>query len=192
MRKPLNIGFVVFEGLEELDLVGPYEVFSYVSKLIEGAVNTFTVARHAQPIRCFNGLKIVPDYTFEDCPPINVIVIPGGRGRLEAMNDVELLSFVKETARKADYTTSVCTGAFILAKAGLLRGKKATTWHGSLEELRRFGDIEVREERVVHEGRIVTAAGVSSGIDMAFYVVGLIFGRGVADEVAERIEYRRP
>ena len=191
LRYPLNVGFIVFENLEELDLVGPYEVLSCVNEFRKNAVNVFTVAHCSEPVRCANGLRIIPDYTFETCPPIDIMVIPGGEGRRKAMHDEELLDFVRTRSREAKLVTSVCTGSFILAKAGLLDGKRATTWHGAVEELKRFEDILVCIERVIHDGNIVTAAGVSSGIDMSLYLVNLIFGKDIADKVAEYIEYRR-
>jgi len=191
LRFPLNVGFIVFESLEELDLVGPYEVLSCVNEFRKNAVNAFTVAHFSEPVRCANGLRILPDYTFETCPPIDIMVIPGGNGRRKAMHDEELLDFVRTRSREAKFVTSVCTGSFILAKAGLLDGKRATTWHGALKELKRFEKILVCKERVIHDGNIVTAAGVSSGIDMALYLVNLIFGKDIADKVAEYIEYKR-
>jgi len=191
LRYPLNVGFIVFESLEELDLVGPYEVLSCVNEFRKNAVNAFTVAHGSEPVRCAKGLRIIPDYTFETCPPIDTMVIPGGKGRRKAMHDEELLDFVRTRSREAKFVTSVCTGSFILAKAGLLDGKRATTWHGAVEELKRFEKILVCKERVIHDGNIVTAAGVTSGIDMALYLVNLIFGKDIAHKVAEYIEYRK-
>ncbi len=188
----LKVGIVLFEGFEELDVVGPFETLTKVNWVKEGAVEVFTVAEKAGIIKAYNGLKVVADHDFESCPPLDIMVVPGGRGRLKEMHNPRLLDFLREKATGCQWVTSVCTGAFILAEAGILKGKMATTHWYSMDELRGRGDVIVREERVVRDGKVITSAGVSAGIDMALDLAETIFGNGGGDfarEVAKLMEY---
>lgn len=188
----LRVGIVLFEGFEELDVVGPFETLTKVNWVKEGALEVFTVAERAGIIKAYNGLKVVADYDFEGCPPLDIMVVPGGRGRLKEMHNQRLLDFLREKAEGCQWITSVCTGAFILAEAGILKGKMGTTHWYSMDELRGRGDVIVRDERVVRDGNVITSAGVSAGIDMALDLAETIFGDGsgnFAQEVARLMEY---
>jgi len=187
----INIGIIIFDGAEELDFVGPYEVFSIMNTLDdEKRVNVFTVAEKKELVRCANNLKVLPDFSFEDAPTIDVLLIPGGDGRRKEMHNENLRDFILRTAETAKYTTSVCTGAFILAEAGLLEGKKATTWKGALNQLDNYDNIEMVNQRFVVEGNIITSAGVTAGMDMSLYLVEALFGSDARRFVAEEIEYK--
>ncbi len=140
-------------------------------------------------MRAFNGLRVLPDTTFRDCPPLDVIIAPGGKGRLAAMKDPVILDFIRKRQESARYIASVCTGAFLLAAAGLLDGKKATTYHTALNELAGYSVEVVKGRKVVKDGAVITAAGVSSGIELGLCLVRLLFGPDMSWEVAERIEY---
>jgi transcriptional regulator GlxA family with amidase domain len=144
-----------------------------------------------EPITCNNPLTVLPKYTLTDAPPIDILVVPGGRGTRTAVDRPALVAWIAARAAASMLTTSVCTGSFLLAKAGLLDGKAATTHWGSVERMRRdFPTVDVREEiRWVDAGRIVSSAGVSAGIDMALYVLARLFDRAVADATARGIEY---
>jgi transcriptional regulator GlxA family with amidase domain len=191
MSTSLNIGIVIFNGAEELDFVGPYEVFSILNTLDnKKRVNVFTIAEEKTLVHCANNLKVMPDFSFKDAPKIDVLLIPGGDGRRKEMHNERLRDFVLKTAEKAKYITSVCTGAFILAEAGLLDGRKATTWKGALHELDEYEKIEVIKERFVDEGTVITSAGVTAAIDMALYIVELLFGIDARKFVAAEIEYK--
>jgi transcriptional regulator GlxA family with amidase domain len=196
-----NVGILIFEAVEVLDFAGPFEVFSRTRlspgpearRSEEGApFEVFTVARSRDPILTTGGLAVVPKYAFADTPRIDLLVVPGGFGTRALLDDAQVLDFIRATATRARRVTSVCTGSLLLAKAGLLEGKRATTHWGALDLLASLGTgIAVdREERVVDDG-IITSAGVASGIDMAFYVVEQLVGKAVADETAHYIEYRR-
>jgi transcriptional regulator GlxA family with amidase domain len=199
--KKINAGILIFDGVEVLDFAGPFEVLSRTRltpgvesrRSEEGApFRVFTVARTREPITATGGLVVVPAHGFADAPRIDLLVVPGGFGTRPLLQDEETLDWIRQTAAGARQVTSVCTGALLLAKAGLLEGRRATTHWASLDLLESLGagvTVE-RSSRVVDDG-VITSGGVASGIDMAFYVVETLFGHGVADETAAYIEYRR-
>jgi transcriptional regulator GlxA family with amidase domain len=197
----INVGILLFDNVEVLDFAGPFEVFSRTRlqpgvearRSEEGApFQVFTVARTRDPVTATGGLTVVPRHGFADAPRIDLLVVPGGFGTRRLLNDEETLGWIRRTAAAARQVTSVCTGALLLAKAGLLQGRRATTHWASLDLLDSLGagvTVE-RASRVVDDG-VITSAGVASGMDMAFYIVETLFGREVADETARYIEYRR-
>ena len=196
-----NAGILIFDDVEILDFTGPFEVFSR-TRLVPGPesrrsddsapFHVFTVAKTAAPIRTTGGLRVIPHYGFADAPQTDLVVVPGGWGTRGLLHDAETLDWIRRTAARARQVTSVCTGSLLLAKAGLLQGRHATTHWGALGTLDALdaGVTVEREHRVVDDG-VISSAGVASGIDMAFYVVESLFGREVADETAHYIEYRR-
>jgi transcriptional regulator GlxA family with amidase domain len=194
-----NVGILAFDDVEVLDLAGPFEVFSR-TRLVPGVesrrgdesapFHVFTVARTREPVRAVGGLTIVPAHSFADAPRIDLLVVPGGFGTRALLHDEETLDWLRRTAAGARLVTSVCTGALVLATAGLLEGRRATTHWGALDLLASMGVRVDREARVVEDG-VFTSAGVAAGMDMAFAVVERRFGREVADETARYIEYRR-
>ena len=184
----ITAGILIFPHVEELDFIGPFEVLNYVNKISPDSIKVLLAADSLEPIRAFNGLRVLPDTVFSDCPPLDVLVIPGGKGRLTAMKDPVIREFILTQARTARYVTSVCTGAFLLAAAGLLKDKKATTYHTAFDELSSFG-VTVTPAKVVRDGAIITAGGVSSGLELGFYLLRELFGAATAQEVAEKIEY---
>ena len=184
----IKIGILLFPQVEELDFVAPFEVLNYINKLKPGSTHVMLVAETTEPVTAFNGLKVIPDITFTQAPQFDIIVIPGGKGRIAAMKDPVIRQFVLTQSAQTIYTTSVCTGAFILAEAGLLTNKKATTYHTALNELAAYS-VDVQQQKVVHDGKIITAAGVSSGLELGLYVLKLLFGTELAQEVADKIEY---
>ncbi len=183
-----TVGILIFPEAEEMDFVAPFEVLSYVNKLQPGSTMVLFVAQSADPVTAFNGLTVVPHATLQDCPPLDILVAPGGKGRLTAMKNPAILEFIRRQAATAEYVTSVCTGAFLLAEAGLLKGKNATTYHTAFAELEAYG-VNVLKKKVVHDGQIVTAAGVTSGLEHGFYLLKLLFSAALAQEVADKIEY---
>ena len=197
----LNVGILLFDNVEVLDFAGPFEVFSRTRlqpgvearRSEEGApFQVFTVARTRDPITATGGLTVVPRHGFADAPRIDLLVVPGGFGTRRLLNDEETLGWIRRTAAAARQVTSVCTGSLLLAKAGLLQGRRATTHWASLDLLGSLdaGVTVERTSRVVDDG-VITSAGVASGMDMAFYIVETLCGRAVADETARYIEYRR-
>lgn len=184
----VTVGILLFPQVEELDFVGPFEVLSYCNKIKPGSIKVMLVAETAEPIEAFNGLKVFPHITLSNCPQLDIIVVPGGKGRLDAMKNSALIEFITNQSQSAKFTTSVCTGAFLLAEAGLLTGKQATTYHTALTELAAYS-VNVLNRKVVHDGRIISSAGVSSGIELGLYVLKLLFGAALSQEVADKIEY---
>ena len=177
------IGFVVFPNLTQLDFTGPLQVLHR----LPGAT-THIVARTRDPVPSDGPLTIQPTVTFAECPPLDLICVPGGFGVDQAMENEETIAFVRREGARARYVTSVCTGAFILGAAGLLRGKRATTHWAFHHLLPRVGAIPV-QERVVRDGNTFTGGGVTAGLDFAFTVMQEIAGPGVAQAVQLGIEY---
>jgi len=186
----VRVGVLVFAGVEELDFVGPWEVLSYANKLQPGALEMILVGTETS-VTAYNRLRVIPDLTLEQCPQLDILVVPGGKGRLQAMHDQRILQFIRQQAPGLRYLTSVCTGAFLLAEAGLLQGRQATTHFSAIAELQAYPGIEVVPERVVQTGNVICAAGVSSGIDMSLYLLTQLFGEQTAQAVAKNIEYRQ-
>ncbi len=197
----LNVGILIFDGVEVLDFAGPFEVFSR-TRLVPGVesrrsdesalFNVFSVAKTDALVSTTGDLQVLPAYSFAVAPRIDILVVPGGFGTRALLSDEETLGWIRSVAASAKQTTSVCTGALLLAKAGLLEGRRATTHWAALDLLESLGaGVKVdRHARVVHDG-VITSAGVAAGIDMAFDLVELVFGREVADETARYIEFRR-
>jgi len=189
---PLRFGIALFEGVEELDWIGPWEVLSAWAHSYPGdGVEVFTAARTEGTITCAKGARVLADHTWEEHPPIDVLVYPGGRGTRPQLGDRSVQSWVRHVADHAQVVTSVCTGALVLADAGLLDHRPATTHWASLAELAALGSgIDVRaDERYVDDGNIITAAGVSAGIDMALHLVGRFQSAERARQVQKVIEY---
>jgi transcriptional regulator GlxA family with amidase domain len=196
-----SIGILLFDQVELLDFAGPFEVFSRTRlepglasrRNDDGAPFTvFTVAEHAQPIVVTGGLRVIPQYDFASAPPIDLLVVPGGWGTRPLLEHTPTLEWIRTTAAGATLVTSVCSGALLLARTGLLAHQRATTHWGALDQLAALDDtIRVqRDARVVHD-RIITSAGISAGIDMALDVVERLHGKAVADDTAHYMEYRR-
>jgi transcriptional regulator GlxA family with amidase domain len=186
-----NVGILIFDEVEVLDFCGPFEVFSVAAKVAAGAFNVFTLAEKAGGISARNGLNVNPKYTFGDVPAIDVLLIPGGQGTRPLMHKPQVIEWIRQRAAAAELVLSVCTGALLLAKAGLLDGLSATTHHAALDLLRSVApSTTVRDDvRYVDNGRVITSAGVAAGIDMSFYVVAKLLGRETAETTARYIEY---
>jgi transcriptional regulator GlxA family with amidase domain len=186
------IGIALFDGAEELDWAGPWEVLAaWAQQFPDDGVRVFTLARSEGPVTCAKGLRVLPDETWETAPALDVLVYPGGRGTRRELGDEAVLNWIRGAAEGGTVVASVCTGSLVLAAAGLLDGKPATTHWGSLELLPTLGrDIEVRpDDRFVDNGNVITAAGVSAGIDMALHLVARLHSPERAREVRRYIQY---
>jgi transcriptional regulator GlxA family with amidase domain len=186
------IGVALFDGAEELDWAGPWEVLAaWAQQWPDDGVRVFTLARSDGLVTCAKGLRLIPDETWETAPPLDVLVYPGGRGTRAELLDEAVLDWVRGISRSGAVVASVCTGSLVLASAGLLDGKPATTHWQSLELLPTLGtDIEVRpDDRFVDNGNVITAAGVSAGIDMALHLVARLHSPERAREVRRYIQY---
>ena len=194
---PRTVGILIFPDVEVLDFCGPFEVFAITRSgdSLDDAERLFdvvTIAEEQQTVRCRGGLLVEPHYPIANHPPLDILVVPGGAGAevIYAGND-RVLDWIAAQAAQIELTTSVCTGAKLLAKRGLLDGKRATTHWGSVESLqRRHPEVDVvADARFVDAGPIVTSAGVSAGIDMSLHVVGRLYGEKIAARTARIMEY---
>ncbi|MEM7225222.1 MAG: DJ-1/PfpI family protein [Pseudomonadota bacterium] len=186
-----TIGIVLFHGVEELDAIGPWEALRYAQLELADDLEVFTVAASGQPITCNKGLKLTPDRTFAETQALDVLLVPGGNGSRAVAQDEASLAWIRQVAEGARWVTSVCTGSRVLLAAGPARGKRITTYHASIEELRQSGLAgEVLDGvRYVRDGNLVTSAGVSAGIDMALWLLGQLYTPAFAREVQQGIEY---
>ena len=184
----IPVAFVISDGAVVIDFCGPWEVFQDASPMDgKGGFNLYTVAEKQAPVETSGGMKILPNYTFENAPQPKIIVIPAQNGDNEAM-----YRWIRESSKATDVTMSVCTGAFVLAKTGLLSGKSATTHHYAYTDLAmQYPDIQVKRGfRFVEEGKIATAGGLTSGMDLALRVVERYYGRDQAMRTALNMEYQ--
>jgi transcriptional regulator GlxA family with amidase domain len=194
------VGIVLFEDIGVLDFCGPFEVFSAV-RLNEdkrreepSPFEAWLVAEHPEPVISAGNMKVIPHYTFENCPPLDILVVPGGWGTRKELNNPAMLDWLRARAAEVETLTSVCTGSMLLGFAGLLNGRHATTHWRSLNWMRdAFPEVTVEfQEHVVEDGPVLTSAGISAGIDMALKVVARYFGENIARATARHMEYPFP
>lgn len=186
---PITYGILMFDDFEELDALGPWEVFGMA---IEGKPSDrlVSVSRDGGTIRARKGLRVMTDHSLADCPPLDVLLVPGGNGTKPLVDDREVLEWIAERGATATWATSVCTGARLMIKSGLAKGKRVTTHWSAIDELVAEGEAEILSgPRYVRDGAVVTAAGVSAGIDMALWIVGQLYGADYARQVQHEMEY---
>lgn len=185
----LTIGIVLYPDAEELDWAGPYEVFTMAA--IEQDLKVVTIAQEAGPVRCAKGLRVLADHTFEDAPVLDVVLLPGGQGSRVEMDNPVMLDWLAKAAEPCRFVTSVCTGSILLCRAGLADGCEVTTHWGYISTLRELApNVTVRENvRYIQDGRIVTSAGVSAGIDMSLWLVGELFSPAHSQRTRHLMEY---
>ncbi len=189
MTTTMTIGVLLFDGAEELDFVGPWEVFTMAAQIDDG-FRVVTIAERAEPVTAAKGMRILPDHGFADAPALDLVLVPGGRGTRVEVNNQTLLDWIATVSSNCQWVTSVCTGSLLLTAAGPAKGKRVTTHWGFIETLRARGEAEVVENiRYVRDGNVVTAAGVSAGIDMALWLVGQIREPAFARQVQRAMEY---
>ena len=195
-----RVGILIFPAVEVLDFCGPYEVFS-VTRLDEerrredsSPFEVLLVAQTAEPVVATGGLRVIPDVTLDTCPVLDILVVPGGWGTRREIGNQRLLTWIAKRATEVETLTSVCTGAMLLGQAGLLDGLRATTHWRSLDQMRQsFPAITVEDKlHVVEDGRVLTSAGISAGIDMALRVVAQYCGEAVGRATARHMEYPFP
>ena len=192
MSATRNLAILLFNDAEVLDFCGPFEVFSVASSQTDPlAFNVFTVAEKPDAITARNGLSVNPRHTLTDCPKPDVLLVPGGMGTRKEINNGPLIDWIKRTADNAELVSSVCTGALLLGKAGLLDGLEATTHHVAFDLLREMAPTATVHEdrRFVDNGKIITSAGIAAGIDMSLHVVERLLGPDVAKATATHMEH---
>lgn len=185
----MKFGILIFPDVEELDFVGPWEMLRTWSRFLKGPEHCLIVAQSREAVVCANGLSVNPDVTFDECPDLNFLLVPGGMGTRREVDNAVLVDFVAQQAEHCSAVLSVCTGAFLLHRAGLLAGRRATTHWASLDRLRALGDVEVVEERIVNDGKVWSSAGVSAGIDLMLAFIANVAGEETAGKVQFGAEY---
>lgn len=196
---PIQVAIYLYDDVEVLDFAGPFEVFNTAAR-VHARQNpdqpqlfeVFTLADRLRMVRARGGLQVYPAYALAEHPPIDVLVVPGGI-HVPEMERPEVITWIQRTSAQAQITASVCTGAFLLGKAGLLRGKRATThWEDFPDLQRMFPDTVVEpDERWVDEGKVITSGGISAGIDMSLHLVTRLAGQSLAEKTARQMEYKR-
>jgi transcriptional regulator GlxA family with amidase domain len=192
MAEQRTVAILVFDDVEVLDFCGPFEVFSVAGHNRDPKpFRVVLVAEKPGPVTARGSLSVNPHYTLDNCPDTELLLVPGGMGTRKLMHNMRVVDWVRERTVGAELVLSVCTGALILAKAGLLDGLEATTHHGAFELLRQTApDTRVREGvRFVDEGCVITSGGIAAGIDMSLYVVARLLGADAAAETARHMEY---
>jgi len=190
-----SVGIVIFDDVEVLDFCGPFEVFSVTrDERLEADDKPFTaylLAAEERLIRTRGGMLVQPHYTLVACPPLDILLVPGGWGTRREVGNQQLIGWLRERSRQVELTTSVCTGSFLLAEAGLLDGLRATTHWQSIERMAAaYPNVAVLAgQRFVDNGRVITSAGISAGIDMSLHIVSRLLGAAVAVETARSMEY---
>ncbi len=188
-----NVAILIFDEVEVLDFCGPFEVFGVASLHSTGerSFYVYTIAEKSEPVSARNGLSINPNFTLADCPQPYILLVPGGRGTRGVVHNEVLVNWVREQAGRVELVLSVCTGALVLAKAGLLEGLSATTHFQALNELRDLAPNTTLclDQRYVDNGQVVLSAGISAGIDMSLYVVARLLGEEQANETARYMQY---
>lgn len=195
-----TVGILIFPDVEVLDFAGPFEVFS-VTRLNEdhrreepSPFEVKLIAEKSEPIIASGGLRVLPDFDLDDCPPLDILVVPGGWGTRKEIENKRLIDWIGRVGNEVETLTSVCTGSMLLGRAGLLDGLSATTHWRALDWMRdSFSTVKVESElHVVENGRVFTSAGISAGIDMALLVVNRYCGEAVARTTARHMEYPFP
>ncbi len=191
MPKPRSLAILLFKNAEILDFCGPYEVFSVANRFTQPtAFNVFTVAEHS-PVVAANGLSVNPDCSLSDCVAPDILLVPGGIGSRTEMHNEQLIAWIQQAAANAELVLSVCTGALLLGKAGLLDELETTTHHVAYETLREIAPTTTVHEdrRFVDNGKIITSAGIAAGIDMSLHVIQRLCGNETAAATSKQMEY---
>jgi transcriptional regulator GlxA family with amidase domain len=192
MTPSRNVAILIFDEVEVLDFCGPFEVFSVTGRWDNvNPFDVYTVAEKSEPIMARNNLSVNPRYTVSDCPQPHILLVPGGYGTRKEMHNTTLIDWIKDCSQETELLLSVCTGALLLAKAGLLEGLEATTHYAAIELLRENAPNTTIHEnrRVVDNGKIILSAGISAGIDMSLYVISKLLGKDQAVKTAHYMEY---
>jgi transcriptional regulator GlxA family with amidase domain len=182
-------GILLFDDVEELDFAGPWEVLAATAQRT-GRGRVCTIAERSGPVRCAKGLRVLPDHDFAGAPELDVVLVPGGQGTRREVANPAVIDWLRVVGPRCRWITSVCTGVLLLHEAGFAKGRRVTTHWSFAQTLRERGEVEVLEERrYVRDGNLVTAAGVSAGIDMALWLVGQLHSPEVARAVQRYIQY---
>lgn len=194
MLKKRRVAVLIFDGVQLLDFTGPIDVFSAANSFCPNAFEVVTVATSVETVLTWNNLRVIPQYQLEQCPEIDILVLPGGKGVEQMLTNQSLLQWICEQEPRLEHLLSVCNGALFLAQAGLLDGLPATTHFSDYHRIEELAPTAVvkRDVRFVDNGKIVTSAGISAGIDMSLYVVGNLLGSEISAKTAQWLMYPQP
>lgn len=184
-----NFGILIYDHVQPIDVIGPWDVFNMLEEIIKPPLKLYLISEDGSPVTGDNRITLMPHTNFKDCPKLDYLLVPGGRGRIQAATNEKLIEFIKLQARHCQYVLSVCTGMFLLYRAGLLTDHVVTTYWRALPVLKSYQDIRVVEARVVKSGKIWTSGGVSSGIDLALAFIAELAGKDIAGQVQLLFEY---
>ncbi len=184
-----KLGILLYENVQPLDVIGPWEVFSFWQKISPTPIDMYLIAQNGGYVPCDNQIILKAHRDFNSCPQLDYFVVPGGQGRLKETNNADLIGFISKQAQKCQHLLSVCTGMFLLHKAGVLSHKLVTTYWRALPELKSFPEIKIRESRIVRDKNIWTSGGVSSGIDLALALIAEVAGKETAGKIQLLLEY---
>lgn len=185
-----SVGIFLFDDMELLDFAGPYEVFSVTGELNGGILRVFSITGDGKDVKTVNGLTVTPDYSFLNHPPVDLLVIPGGVGTKAEMMKDDVLAWIGKTHESAKLTMSVCSGARLLGKLGLLNNKECTTHHEVMDALKEIApNAMLTRKRFTGDGRLYTSAGISAGIDLSLHIVEKLFGPDVMRSTKAYMEY---
>lgn len=183
------IGIAIYDNVQPMDVIGPWEVLSFWKNSLQAPVSMFLISENGSYVQCANDIVLKAHVDFEHAPSLDYLLVPGGQGRLTQENNEKYLAFIKKQAKNAKYILSICTGMFLLHKAGILSQKSTTTYWRALPELKAFPDVHAVEQRIVKDGNIWSSGGISSGIDLAFELIAEVAGKEAAGEVQLLFEY---
>ena len=189
---PRNVAILIFDDVEVLDFCGPFEVFAVTGERDNSRpFHVYTVAETDRPVLARNGLSVNPAYTFASCPRSDILLVPGGQGTRTLIHNPVVIDWINQQSQQVELLLSVCTGALLLAQAGLLDGLHSTTHHSAFDLLRQIAPKSnvLESERIVDNGKIILSAGISAGIDMSLYVVSRLLGEQQAEETVAHMEY---
>ena len=191
--KKRNVGILIFDDAEVLDFAGPFEVFSVTAQLNSDAYfNVFTISKSKLPIRALNGLKVIPDFSFVDHPEIDLLIISGGQGTKVVLHDDAVLQWVETTSSNAELTLSICSGARLLAKLGMLNNKPFCTHHEVYDHIAQLAPSSIPQKNqrfITTSEKLFTSGGISAGIDLSFYIIEKLVGKEIATKTAFYMEY---
>jgi transcriptional regulator GlxA family with amidase domain len=184
-----TFGIVIYEKAQPMDIMGPWETLAIWKNILKEPISMYLISENGSYVECDNDIVLKAHYDFEHCPQLDILIVPGGHGRRTQVNNERLISFIKKQATHCKYILSDCTGMFLLEKTGLLDGKSVTTYWRALPELTSHPNVHVVGERIVKNGNIWTAAGITSGIDMTLELIKELAGKEKAGKVQLLLEY---
>lgn len=184
-----KFGILIYKNAQPMDVIGPWEVLATWKNILKAPIHLYLIGETAGTVALDNGIALNAQVDFDHCPPLDFMLVPGGVGRIAQMENQNLIGFIRKQAERCELILSVCTGMFLLAKAGLLDGKEAATYWRAIPEFKKLTNVKVKEERIVKSGKVWTSGGITSGIDLALACIEELGGKEAAGQVQLLLEY---